>query len=94
MTAHTASSDGGFRFGRRPAVRPGSALTSVLRETEEPGRARPGLLLVVQLSSERTLEPVRRDSSFATKQESPFALLVVVHSRSRPSPGESAEFTR
>jgi hypothetical protein len=37
------------------------------------------LLVVVQLSSERTLEPVRHDSSFAEKQESHTALLVVVH---------------
>jgi hypothetical protein len=36
------------------------------------------LLRFVQLSSERTLEPVREDSSFAEKQESHRALLVVV----------------
>jgi len=38
------------------------------------------LLVVVHLSSERTLEPVRQDSSFAEKQESHPALLVVVPS--------------
>ncbi len=36
------------------------------------------LLVVVHLSSERTVEPVRQDSSFAEKQESHPALLLVV----------------
>jgi hypothetical protein len=36
------------------------------------------LLLLVQLSSERTVEPVRQDSSFAEKQESHPALLLLV----------------
>jgi hypothetical protein len=36
------------------------------------------LLLVVQLSSERTLEPVRKDCSFAEKQQPQAARLLVV----------------
>jgi hypothetical protein len=40
------------------------------------------LLLFVQLSSERTLEPVRRECSFAEKQESQLARLLVVPSES------------
>jgi hypothetical protein len=38
------------------------------------------LPLIVQLSSERTLESVRQDSAFAEKQDSHPALLVVVPS--------------
>jgi hypothetical protein len=49
-----------------------AALSRVARLA--PGR----LLRFVQLSSERTLEPVRQDSSLAEKQESDPALLVVV----------------
>jgi hypothetical protein len=36
------------------------------------------LLRFVQLSSERARQAVRQDCSFAKKQESPYALLVVV----------------
>ena len=43
------------------------------------------LRLIVQLSSERTLEPVRRDSCFAEKQESDPALVLAVRS-ARPAP--------
>src|SRR5215207_8430283 len=39
---------------------------------------RAALLLVVHLSSERAVEPVRQDSSFSEKQESHPALLLVV----------------
>jgi hypothetical protein len=39
------------------------------------------LLVLVHLSSERAVEPVRRDSPFAEKQESHLALLLVVPSR-------------
>jgi hypothetical protein len=38
-------------------------------------------LVFVHLSSERTLEPVRKDCSFAEKQESQPALMLVVHRR-------------
>jgi len=38
----------------------------------------PPLLPFVQPSSERTLDPVRRDNSFPEKQESRFARLLVV----------------
>jgi hypothetical protein len=38
------------------------------------------LLVVVRLSSERVRQPVRQDCSFAKKQASPPALLVVVRS--------------
>ena len=45
------------------------------------------LLSFVHLSSERTLEPVHQDSSFAAKQESHAALLLVVRCASlRPLP--------
>jgi hypothetical protein len=49
----------------------------------EPTSAPSGLsrLVFVQLSSERTLEPVRQDSSFDEKEESHLAFLVVVRSR-------------
>lgn len=39
---------------------------------------RAALLLIVQPSSERTLDPVRRDNSFPEKQESHHARLLVV----------------
>ena len=42
----------------------------------------PRLFLVVQLSSERTLERVRQDSSFAEKQQPQPARLLVVRSGS------------
>src|SRR5215207_1577072 len=48
------------------------------------GRTIPGsqqLPLFVRLSSERARQAVRQDSSFAKKQESPPALLVVVQVR-------------
>ena len=48
-----------------------------LRIAIAPGPA-PRLLVVVHLSSERTLEPVRQDSSFAEKQKSHPPLLPVV----------------
>ena len=38
----------------------------------------PRLLVVVHLNSERTLEPVRQDCSFAEKQQSHRALLFLV----------------
>jgi hypothetical protein len=44
------------------------------------GGPRAALLLIVQLSSERTLEPVRKDCSFAEKQVSRPALLFLVRS--------------
>src|SRR4051794_3297675 len=42
------------------------------------------LLRVVHLSSERTVEPVRQDSSFAEKQESHPARLLIVRRVSEP----------
>ena len=47
--------------------------------TQHYGRPPWSLLLLVHLSSERTVEPVRQDSSFAEKQEPHPALLPVVH---------------
>jgi hypothetical protein len=44
------------------------------------GPAAPGVLLIVRLSSELTVQAVRQDCSFAKKRESPPALLVVVRS--------------
>ena len=57
-----------------------------IRGKEQPAGSRAScrpLLRFVQLSSERTLEPVRQDSSFAEKQESHPALLVVVQLSSK-----------
>jgi len=48
------------------------------------------LLLLVHLSSDRTVEPVRQDSSFAEKQESHPALLLVVRRESRSEGGADA----
>ncbi len=58
--------------------------------------ARLGSHCSVSSNSAASARPNRcgQDSSFAEKQESHPALLLVVHTRSRPSPGESAEFTR
>jgi hypothetical protein len=52
------------------------------------GQRDPGLLLFVHLSSERTLEPVRRDCSFAEKQQPQAARLLVVRGG---SPGAELE---
>ena len=61
---------------------PSETLASVERSSQQVRAPRVGpLLRFVQLSSERTLEPLRQDSSFAEKQESHPALLVVVPSR-------------
>jgi hypothetical protein len=49
------------------------------------------LLLVVRLSSERARQPVRQDCSFAKKQESPHARLVLVLSRSKRRLGRVSE---
>ena len=52
-------------------------------------RLRAALPRIVQPSSERTLDPVRRNSSFAEKQESHLTRLLAVRSgRSRPELGD------
>jgi hypothetical protein len=47
------------------------------RKRSKPGHAAIAVPSFVHLSSERTLEPVSHDSSFAEKQESHPALLLV-----------------
>jgi hypothetical protein len=86
--------------GRRPPARDGRPWRCCIREKQrrradcsypcvpsargQPCRAA-AVLLLVQPSSERTVEPVRQDCSSARKQESRPALLIVVHSgRLRP----------
>ena len=63
---------------------------SVERSSQQVSRAscRP-LLGFVQLSSERTLEPVRQDSSFAEKQQPQPARLLLIQSGRPPSPGDA-----
>jgi hypothetical protein len=73
---------GGFRDSVVPAgASPARAETPAVRQNSSGASGRrqvQRLLRFVQLSSERTLEPVRQDSSFAKKQESPAARLVLV----------------
>jgi hypothetical protein len=52
------------------------------------------LLRFVHLSSERTLEPVRKDCSFAEKQQPQAARLLVVRGESRPEGGVDARIRR
>jgi hypothetical protein len=52
------------------------------------GDAAVSLLLVVRLSSERAIQAVRQDCSFAKNQASPPALLVVVAREPLDSHGE------
>jgi hypothetical protein len=47
------------------------------------------LPVLVQPSSERTLDPVRRDNSFAEKQESHSARLLIVDASMRELAGET-----
>jgi hypothetical protein len=52
------------------------------------------IALIVQLSSERELEPMRRDCSSAEKQEPQLALLFVVRCERVGSLDRHARFTR
>jgi hypothetical protein len=49
------------------------------------------LVRVVHLSSEQTLEPVRKDCSFAEKQQPQPARLLVVHLESRGLDGRVSQ---
>ena len=97
-TVRTPASPGGSRrlhTGRRRSRRsslagvsyvPSETLASVERSSQQVRAPRVGpLLRFVQLSSERARQAVRHDRCFAKKQESPLALLVVIHSRRMPS---------
>jgi hypothetical protein len=68
----------------RSAIRRGSARrwppdACSARAKEASARERSALFLVVHLSSQRTLEPVRQDGCFAEKQGPGPALLLIVH---------------
>ena len=65
------------RIGRAAASREAERCVAavLLRGTRDSARQ---LAQIVRLSGERTRQAVRQDCSFAKKQESPAALLVVV----------------
>jgi hypothetical protein len=87
IAADTRRALPGGRLGlqRSTHTRPTAMPIRAARGPLTPQTADPSLLVVVQPSSARTLDPVRRDNSFAEKQEShPARLLVVPRRRLRP----------
>ena len=97
ICVHEVQAASSSRWSSRAGVRCVRAATraSVERSSQRGSRAsRRPLLRFVRLSSERTLEPVRQDCSFAKKRQSHPALLLVVRRGVSSAPVDTPAWQR